>query len=256
MILIDIFVVLFGLIFGSFLNVLIIRLPLQQSIITPRSNCPSCNATISWYDNIPLLSFILLKAKCRHCSMAISSQYPIVEFLTAGITLLLFWKLSFSLEFIQMCVMFYLFIVLSFIDLKYKAVPDYLLLFILLLSLSLVPLNIQHLLDAMLFAGGFVLLNFIVTFYIQNIKSKAVHDDALRSQEALGEGDLPIVASIGAVLGALCGLVAIFLAALFAIVPSVYNSRVKKDIQTPFIPFLSLGFGCEYLFNISHWLIP
>jgi leader peptidase (prepilin peptidase)/N-methyltransferase len=251
----SIFVFIYGLIIGSFLNVLIVRLPQNRSIVTPRSKCNNCNNTIRWYDNIPLISYIILKAKCRDCNYKISIIYPIVELLSAIITLILYLKLSFSIEFIQLSIIFYLFIVLSFIDLKYKAVPDYLLLFILLFSIFILPFDIIHLKDAMLFAGGFVLLNFIVTFYIQNIKSKFNKDDTLKNQEALGEGDIPIVASIAAILGIKSAFIAIFLAALFALIPSIYNTIIKKDIQTPFIPFLALGCIVEYIFNFASWLI-
>jgi leader peptidase (prepilin peptidase)/N-methyltransferase len=251
----SIFVFIYGLIIGSFLNVLIVRLPQNRSIVTPRSKCNNCNNTIRWYDNIPLISYIILKAKCRDCNYKISIIYPIVELLSAIITLILYLKLSFSIEFIQLSIIFYLFIVLSFIDLKYKAVPDYLLLFILLFSIFILPFDIVHLNDAILFAGGFVLLNFIVTFYIQNIKSKFNKDDTLKNQEALGEGDIPIVASIAAILGIKSAFIAIFLAALFALIPSIYNTIIKKDIQTPFIPFLALGCIVEYIFNFASWFI-
>jgi leader peptidase (prepilin peptidase)/N-methyltransferase len=105
----------------------------------------------------------------------------------------------------------------------------------------------------MLFAGGFALLNFIVTFYIQNIKSKFTNNQDLQTQEALGQGDIPVVASIAAILGIKSAFIAIFLAALFAIIPSMYNTIIKKDIQTPFIPFLALGCIVEYIFNFSSW---
>ncbi len=251
---IDLFIFCFGLIFGSFLNVLIVRLPKNKSFITTRSSCPNCNIIIKWYENIPIASYIFLKGKCSSCKQNISILYPTVELLTAFVTLALYWKLSLSIEFIQMCIIFYLFIVLSFIDFKYKAVPDYLLLIILLLSIFLFPFNFIHLQNAMLFAGGFVLLNFIVTFYIQNIKAKITKDETLKTQEALGEGDIPIVAAIGAILGIYSGFIAIFLAALFALIPSIYNTIIKKDIQTPFIPFLALGCFVEYIFNFTSWL--
>ena len=87
--------------------------------------------------------------------------------------------------------------------------------------------------------------------YIQNIKYKLTKDETLRTQKALGEGDIPIVAVIGAVLGLQAGFIAIFLGALFAIIPSIYNLIFKKDIETPFIPYLSLGFFAEYIFLFS-----
>jgi leader peptidase (prepilin peptidase) / N-methyltransferase len=105
--------------------------------------------------------------------------------------------------------------------------------------------------NAFLFSGAFVLLNFVITFYIQNIKSKLLKDESLKTQEALGEGDIPIIAMLGIMLGVSGGLFAIFLAAIFAIIPAIYSNFVKKDIQTPFIPYLVLGFFTEYFFDLE-----
>lgn len=190
------------------------------------------------------------------CDQSISLQYPIVEFITALLTWILYIKLGFTIELLFIALIIYTLIVLSFIDLKYKAVPDYLLLIVLLLSLFHFPFSFEQITNAFLFAGAFILLNFIVTFYIQNIKAKITNNESLRDQEALGEGDIPIVASIGAILGVYSGIIAIFLSAVFAVIPAIYNLFVKDDVQTPFIPFLALGFLFEYLFNISRIFLP
>lgn len=241
-----------GTIFGSFLNVLIYRLPKKISIITPRSSCPHCFKVIPWYFNIPIISYIFLKAKCTYCGEKISFSYPLVELLSGILSLALFIKLGFTLEYLSMSLFIYLLITLSFIDFKYKAVPDYLLLIVFISSFfaTTYPL-IEAFKNAFLFAGAFVLLNFILTFYIQNIKSKLIKDESLKQQEALGDGDIPIVATIGVVLGIKSGLIAVFLAAFFAIIPSLYLSIVKKDIQTPFIPYLTLGIFVEYFFTLK-----
>src|SRR5665647_1805552 len=86
------FVFVFGLIVGSFLNVCICRLPKNESIVSPPSHCPGCSYLIRWYDNIPLLSYLLLRGKCRGCGAHISLQYPLVELLNAVLTLLLFLR--------------------------------------------------------------------------------------------------------------------------------------------------------------------
>ncbi len=249
----EVFSFIFGLCIGSFLNVLIIKLPKNESIFTKdRSKCPSCNHLIFWYHNIPLFSYLYLKAKCSYCGAKISFQYFIVELLSAIITLALFIKLGLNQEFIFMCLLSYVLIMLSFIDLKYKAVPDYLLLIVFILSFSATNFSIiDSFRNAFLFSGAFVLLNFIITFYIQNIKSRILKDENLKTQEALGVGDIPIIALIGIILGVNSGLVAIFLAAFFAIIPAIYSNFVKKDIQTPFIPYLVLGFFTEYFFNLE-----
>ncbi len=243
---------IFGAIFGSFLNLLIIRLPLNKSIIFPRSHCSSCKKTVPWYHNIPIISYFILKGKCTFCNEKISIQYPIVEFLTASITFMLFIKQGISLTFLYSIILFYILIILSFIDFKYKAVPDYLLLLVFLTAFLVTEdIFFEALKNAFLVSGAFVILNFLVTFYIQNIKARLKKDESLKKQEALGEGDIPILALLGIVLGIKGALIAIFLSAFFAIIPSIYFNIIKKDIQTPFIPYLSLGFTVEYFFGIS-----
>ena len=106
--------------------------------------------------------------------------------------------------------------------------------------------------DILIFAGGFALLELIVTFYIQNVKAKITKNKDLETQSALGEGDIPIAGVIGGLLGLHLGISAIFLAALRALSLSIYNLLFKKEIETPFIPFLSLGLFITFItgFNI------
>lgn len=244
-------VILFGAIIGSFLNMLIYRLPLEISLINPkRSFCPTCNTQIKWYENIPIISYIFLKGKCSSCCEKISIVYPIVELLTVVVTVLIYNKIGFNSEFLLVSSLFYLLILLSFIDFKYKAVPDYLLILLLcVVLLYLVLFNMQNFQILFIFIGGIVLLEMFVTFYIQNIKSKIYHDESLQEQKALGEGDIPIVGAMGAVLGLQMGIFALFLAAVLAIIPAIVNKVIHKDIETPFIPFLSGGFFLVFIFN-------
>ena len=238
---------LFGLIFGSFLNVLIYRLPIGMSLLNPkRSVCPSCNAQIKWNENIPVLSYFILGGKCPHCQVSIPIRYPVVEMLTAIVTLFIFLKTGLNLDFFVLSLLFYTLIVLSFIDFEYKAVPDYLLMIVLIFTLGYSNVNFSHML---MFAGGFFILELFVTFYIQNIKAKFTKNEELKEQRAMGEGDIPIAAVIGGILGIKLGIFAIFLSALFAIIPVLLNSIVKKDIETPFIPFLALGLFVTFLFG-------
>jgi leader peptidase (prepilin peptidase)/N-methyltransferase len=240
-----------GLIFGSFLNMLIYRLPLGISLINPkRSICTSCKIQIKWYENIPILSYIFLKGKCSKCNEQISIIYPIVEILTTLITVLLFLKLDLTINFIITLCLFYTLIILSFIDLKYKAVPDYLL--VLALSISFFTFHFSFN-DMLLFSGGFVLLELFVTFYIQNIKAKFLNNPSLKEQKAMGDGDIPIAAIIGGLVGIKLGLLAIFLSAILAIIPALLNNIIKKDIETPFIPFLTLGLFIVFIFD-TYWI--
>ena len=218
----EVFSFIFGGIIGLFLNQLIIKLPKYEFSITK-------------YEG--------------------NSSYFIVELISAILTTALYFKLGFSQEFLLMIILSYVLIVLSFIDFKYKAVPDYLLLLVLVLSFFTTNFSIiESFKNAFLFSGAVVLLNFVVTFYIQNIKSRILKDETLKEQVALGEGDIPIIAMIAVILGATGGIFAIFLGAFFAIIPSIYSNILKKDIQTPFIPYLVLGFLTEYFFNIESFI--
>ena len=226
-----------GLIFGSFLNVLIHRLPLGVSLFKPvGSACPHCQYAIKWHENIPVVSYLILKGKCSSCAGKISPIYPIVELTTGVVTVLLYQHQWFDVDLVLTIVLFYMLIVLSFIDFKYKAVPDYLLIIVVLLTLILGNWK-----DALIFMGGFALLELILTFYIQTIKAKITKNKDLENQRSLGEGDIPIAGVIGGLLGIQLGISAIFLAAILALIPAVYGLIVKQEIETPFIPFLSLG---------------
>lgn len=247
----SIFIFIFGLCFGSFINVLILRLPLSQSLLT-RSACMKCESKIPWYYNIPLFSYILLQGKCAVCKKKIALQYFIVELLCGVLTLALFYKLALTEDFLITTLFFYILVLLSFIDLKYHAVPDYLLLLLLFVGFSLPSYDIIKQFEAaFMLCGAAVLLVFVLNFYIQNIKSRLTKNEALKQQTALGEGDIPVIAVIGALLGVKGALSAIFLASLFAIIPALYNKVVKKEQETPFIPFLALGLALEYFFSLS-----
>ena len=230
-------ILLIGLVFGSFLNVLIHRLPLSISLVNPvGSACPHCNNGIKWYENIPVFSYLALKGRCSNCSKSISIIYPIVEIITALVTLTIYLNFLLNWELIAIIALFYTLIVLSFIDLKYRAVPDYLLIIAVILAIV-----VGDIISVLIFTGGLFLLELIITFYIQNIKAKITGNKELETQRALGEGDMPIAGVIGGLLGIQLGVSAIFLAALLALLPAIYNLFSKKEIETAFIPFLSLG---------------
>lgn len=248
---------IFGAIIGSFLNMLIYRLPLEIPLLrVRRSICQTCKSDIIWYENIPLVSFFVLKGKCSKCHEDISFLYPVIEFGSGFLFLFLFLKFGITFDFVVYAVLFSALLVLSIIDFKYKAVPDYLLLFAFFTSIFLPTFHLEN---ALIFAGAFVLLDFFVTFYIQNIKSRITKNDNLKTQKALGEGDLPIVAIIGGVLGVQFGLTAIILASLIALIPALYVNFKYNEIEIPFIPFLSLGliltvfFGQDISLTCCFW---
>jgi leader peptidase (prepilin peptidase) / N-methyltransferase len=115
---------LFGLVFGSFLNVCIARLPRNESIVTPRSHCPRCNHPIRWYDNVPLLSYVILGGKCRNCRARISLLYPLVEALTALVLIGEFVFYGFTPEFVKFAVLGMLLIILIFTDILERRIPS------------------------------------------------------------------------------------------------------------------------------------
>ena len=115
---------MFGTVVGSFLNVCIWRMPRDESLVKPGSHCPKCNTHIAWYDNIPILSYIFLRAKCRHCSEPISIRYPLVEALTGALFVCLYLKFSLTIALAVYCVLVASFIVVTFVDLDHYIIPN------------------------------------------------------------------------------------------------------------------------------------
>jgi len=223
---------LLGLAIGSFLNVVIFRIPKEENIAFPASHCTHCNKPLKWWHNIPLISYIILKGKCHYCKKNISIQYPLVELASTVIFIISYAKTISFTEGLIVALVFDLLLALSLIDFRYKAVPDSLNL--LALSLSVFTGNIiVSLTNALLFAGGFTLLRFYVSFIIK--------------KEALGEADIMIAATIGAMVGIKLGLFTIFLSAVIAL--PVFIIVGKKDMQLPFIPFLALALFITYMLD-------
>ncbi len=227
-----VFSAIIGLAVGSFLNVLILRIPKNESVSFPPSHCPKCKKRLKWWHNIPIISYILLGGKCYFCKTKISIQYPFVELSTSFIYALTFLKSGNFIQTLILSSVFALLLALSLIDFKYKAVPDTLNLSALTISIFSGSI-ITSITNALLFAGGFILLRFYVSYFAK--------------KEALGEADIMIAATIGAILGVKLGLFAIFLSAVIAL--PVFLIAGKRDMQLPFIPFLALALYITYLFN-------
>lgn len=223
-------VTILGLCIGSFLNVLIYRVPLQQNIAYPASHCPKCNHKLRWWHNIPLFSWIFLKRRCNYCHQKISCQYPLIELLSGVLFVVLYFKLGPSITFVGASLAFSMLLALSMIDFKYFAVPDSLNLAAIIFALIQIDF-IQGFYDALLVAGGFALMRFSLSYLLK--------------KEAMGEGDIMIGATMGALLGLPNVLVAIFLSALLALIPSL----IAKDNKVPFVPFLALATLIVYLFD-------
>lgn len=224
--------IILGLVIGSFLNVVILRIPENESILFPASHCPKCKAKLKFYHNIPILSWIFLGGKCAYCKEKISIQYPLIELGTSIIFLVSYLKSGDIVQGIILGLLFSLLFALSIIDLRYKAVPDLVSFPALFISFFARDF-LSSLSDALLFAGGFTLLRMIVSWIIK--------------KEAMGEADIIIAAIIGATLGVNLGLSAIYISAIIAL--PAFLLVGKKGFQLPFIPFLTLGLFVTWLMD-------
>ena len=228
-----IIIICFGLAWGSFLNVVIYRLPLRMSLFKPSSSCPHCNEKIKFYDNIPVLSFLLLRGKCRHCKGRISPRYPLVELLTAVCFLLLYSQHSLSFFFFASCLFTCALIALGFIDFYHQILPDEItlpgLLLALIYSLFRTDLNLRQALIGAVAGAGFLLFVY-GAYYL------------LRKKEGLGLGDVTMMLLVGAYLGwrqaFFILILSSFVGALVGIFFILYR---KKDFQysLPFGTFLA-----------------
>jgi len=233
-ILITVFVFLFGISLGSFLNVLIYRVPEGMNINYPSSKCPKCENSLKWYHNIPILSWLFLGGKCAYCKEPISKQYPIVEFVTGFIWLLVYFKLGLIWYAPFVAISFSLLLALTMIDFKYYAVPDsinFAALFFALINNHF----IQSLIDGLMAAVGFFLIGFITS--------------KLAKKDSLGEADIIVAATMAALLGFPAFFVAMFLSAILALLPSL----LAKDTMVPFVPFLALATFITYI--NKEWLL-
>lgn len=264
-----IFASILGLLFGSFLNVVILRLPKDESVVFVSSHCSTCKESLKPWHNIPLFSWIFLRGKCAFCKSNISAQYPIIELLSATVAFSLVYKMGLNLPTIFITCSFLTLLALSMIDFKYKMVPDslnLLALFFAILgawSLSGIVLNFTN---ALIFAGSFTLLRFALSY----ILTSSAHREAKKTTtswsknyhtypfvEAMGEGDIMVAATMGALLGVKLTLVAIFFSALLALPVMLLVARGSREEQrVPFVPFLALATFIVYIYDsaIMHYI--
>ena len=227
--------IIFGAMVGSFLNVCIHRLPKEESIVRPGSHCPKCKTPIRFYDNIPLLSYLLLGGKCRHCKAPISIQYPIGEAITALSSFFLFITFGVSLSFFYYFSFVAALIAITVIDLYHQIIPDVIslpgIVIGLLGSLVIPQITFWSSLIGVISGGGSLFL--VATVY-----------QWLFKREGMGGGDVKLLAMIGAFLGWKAVILTIFLSSFIGSIIGITVMLIKgKDFKyaIPFGPFLALG---------------
>ena len=218
-----IFVVILGSLWGSFANVCIHRLPQDKGVVSGRSHCPKCKKKIVWHDNIPIISYLILNAKCRNCKSRISLQYPIVEMINILSFLIIYFLFGISLTTIFLMVLGLSFLIIFFIDLKYFIIPNSLTFSMMILGFiksfdpnldSIFPYYINSLIGGFF---GYGIIFSIIFFYKQ-----------IRKKEGMGLGDAKLLAVIGFWFGWISIPFVIFLSSIFALV-FVAPDLIKKN---------------------------
>lgn len=233
------FLFIFGVVIGSFLNVLIYRVPRGRSIVRPPSSCPTCGARIRSRDNVPVLSYLLLRGKCRDCGAGISPRYPAVELLCGLLPLAVYWRFGLGPELAVLVPLAYVLVVLSFIDLDERILPDRITLPGIVVGLVVAPLAGittigSSLIGAAVGGGALFLIGLL--------------GEAMFRKESMGGGDVKLAAMLGAFIGWRAVIVGLFAAFLLGAVVGVGQmlSRHGQDEQEwdhtlPFGPFIALG---------------
>ena len=248
---ISLFAFFLGAIIGSFLNVCIYRLPKKASIVTPGSHCPHCGKKIRFYDNIPIVSYLILMGKCRHCKGPISLRYPVVEGLFGLLTLALFLRHGPTVPFILLLVFTAALIIITFIDLDYQIIPDSLSIpgiFVGIAASFFIPLlSWPESLVGVLVGGGFLFL-------------VAVGYKWVTGREGMGGGDVKLLAMLGAWLGWKAIPFILFSSSLIGVFIGGGISLLQKTglkSKIPFGPFLALS-AIIYIFfgpELIHWYL-
>ena len=235
---------LLGLAFGSFLNVCIWRIPRRESIVNPPSHCPQCGRLIRTFDNIPVLSYVLLRGRCRDCGKPISLRYPLVEGLTGVLFVAAYARFGFEWMTVKAMVLVCLLVATALIDLDHQVIPFRLSVSGLVLGLAGGFLPPPTLGDAALGAvvgGGFIGFAWLLWRYVL---AGLFRRFGVNQKEGMGGGDLPYAAMIGAFLGLRSTVVALFASILAGVIIGLLLralGRTRRGQQIPFGPFLAVG---------------
>lgn len=235
------FLFIMGLILGSFANVCIYRMPRDMSIIKPASHCTNCNNSIKWYDNIPVISYLFLRGKCRRCGAKISFIYPAIEILCGILFVSMYFPFGFSYILFPFCLLVFSLLVITAIDFEFQIIPDEFSFMLMIVGLFTSFFNPvlgdtfgQRILNSFigLLAGGGSLL------------AVAIVGKWIFKKDAMGGGDIKLMAGVGAFIGWEKVLFAIFIASVLGSIVGIILILLKKIIkkqEIAFGPYLALG---------------
>ena len=240
------FVIILGALWGSFANVCIVRLPNEKGVVSGRSHCPKCEKKIVWYDNIPIISFFLLRGKCRNCKTSISIQYVIVEAINIISFVAIYYFFGISITTILMMMLSLSFLIIFFIDLKHFIIPNVLTFSMMFVGFfksfdpNLHPLFPNYINSLIGGVFGYGIIWSIIYFYKQ-----------VRKKEGMGLGDAKLLAVVGFWFGWVSIPFVLFCSSILAllwVVPDLIKKSKKLTSQIPFGPYIILA---SILFFVS-----
>ncbi|SHI92278.1 prepilin peptidase [Lutispora thermophila] len=240
-----IIIFILGTIIGSFLNVCIYRIPKKESIAFPSSYCTLCNTSLKWYDLIPILSYLLLKGKCRYCRGYITPQYPIIELLNGIIYTILLFHYGMSLDFIYFSIIISILLIISSIDYYHQIIPDTLLLLLIAITV-LYRIAIYYTYDI-----SISLPDSIISSLLSGLLFTII---SLISNEGMGGGDIKLIAILSFILGfrkaILNILLSFIIGAVISLLLLICGRKGRKD-TIPFAPFINISFFISSLWGES-----
>lgn len=224
---------LFGIVFGSFFNVVGYRLPKNMSLVKPSSHCPNCDKKLKPIDLIPIFSYIFCLGKCRYCKKKISIFYPIVEFITGILFVLTYIQFGLTIDTLIALIFVSTMIIIILSDILYMIIPDS----VLIVSTLLIIIT-------KIISNGFIYLKVIIPdmlipfIFLYLLK---LFGDFLFKRESLGGGDIKLMLLFGLVIGWELSMFSVVLASFIALIPSLINLYRKKDHELPFVPYLGIS---------------
>lgn len=234
---------IFGVCLGSFYNVLGMRLPKGESIVKPKSHCPKCQHELTWYELIPIISFLIQKGKCRKCHTKLSLFYPIIELSTGILFLISYHSFAFRLELLTSLILVSLFMIVIVSDLTYLIIPDR---FIFIPAILIFIIKIvQSGITIALLQLGYGIISFLIMYLVM------ILGNFLFKKESLGGADIKLMFLVGLVLDPIRSIMVIFIASITALPVSLILLLKNKEHVIPYGPFIIFGLLIIYFTKLD-----